>query len=320
MTISCATEGATISYSIDGGTTWTDGSTVTVDKTMTIQAKANKAGMLESEVAQATYNLPGTVATLADVNNLNDNDKFIFTGNVVVTFAKSYQTGSGSNTTTHTLVGLRDVSQNNAQGKGGGVFFDTASDLTAGVVLAPNWYAQANDYEGWMQIKNSKYVTTNGSATVEPFNRTNGEIAPSEYIKLNYVTIANGTVTVNNGKKASYPLFNRFGLEYEDGDYLSLIGVASNYDNEISIYPLELEELPQVATPTITPNGGEFTAAQDVTFSCATEGATILYSLDGVNWTAATTLTVDRSGKVYAKATKANMQDSEVAVATFTIN
>ncbi len=55
LTISCATEGATISYSTDGGQTWTEGNTVNVDKDMTIMAKASRAGYTISETATAAY-------------------------------------------------------------------------------------------------------------------------------------------------------------------------------------------------------------------------------------------------------------------------
>lgn len=53
--INCATEDATISYSTDGGSTWTVGNTVNVDKDMTIMAKAEKDGMTVSTTASATY-------------------------------------------------------------------------------------------------------------------------------------------------------------------------------------------------------------------------------------------------------------------------
>lgn len=53
--INCATEGATISYSTDGGQTWTKGNTVNVDKDMTIMAKAERDGMTVSTTASATY-------------------------------------------------------------------------------------------------------------------------------------------------------------------------------------------------------------------------------------------------------------------------
>jgi hypothetical protein len=55
MTISCATEGATILYSTDGGSTWTAGNTVNVDKDMTIMAKAEKDGYTNSATVTAAY-------------------------------------------------------------------------------------------------------------------------------------------------------------------------------------------------------------------------------------------------------------------------
>ena len=53
--IYCATEGATISYSTDGGQTWKEGNTVNVDKDMTIMAKASKDGYTISETATGYY-------------------------------------------------------------------------------------------------------------------------------------------------------------------------------------------------------------------------------------------------------------------------
>lgn len=55
ITITCATDGATISYSTDGGNTWTPYTgAITVSETTTITAKAEKNGMTASE-ATAEY-------------------------------------------------------------------------------------------------------------------------------------------------------------------------------------------------------------------------------------------------------------------------
>ena len=57
VTISCATSGATIQYSLDNGSNWTNGSTVTFSTvgTYTLKARASKSGMTTSDVASATY-------------------------------------------------------------------------------------------------------------------------------------------------------------------------------------------------------------------------------------------------------------------------
>lgn len=57
VTISCATSGATIEYSLDTGKTWTNGSTVTFSTVgnHTLKARASKSGMTTSDIASATY-------------------------------------------------------------------------------------------------------------------------------------------------------------------------------------------------------------------------------------------------------------------------
>ena len=79
-----------------------------------------------------------------------------------------------------------------------------------------------------------------------------------------------------------------------------------------------------VAAPVFSPNGGSFSAAQNVTISCATSGATIRYTTDGSepNSTSAMyTGQINISGNtiIKAKAFKAGMNDSAVATAAFTI-
>ena len=81
--INCATEDATISYSTDGGQTWTEGNTVNVDKDMTIMAKASKAGYTISETATAAYiiDIPEELPTITPFKGYyqiknNENNKY----------------------------------------------------------------------------------------------------------------------------------------------------------------------------------------------------------------------------------------------------
>ncbi len=87
---------------------------------------------------------------------------------------------------------------------------------------------------------------------------------------------------------------------------------------------LTTQPLPSVATPTITPAGGTFTASASVTLSTATAGATIRYTLDGSDPTAASAaytqaLALSSSATVKARAFMSGMTDSAVAGAAFTI-
>ena len=85
------------------------------------------------------------------------------------------------------------------------------------------------------------------------------------------------------------------------------------------------EQLEQVAAPTFTPAAGEYTAAQSVEIACATDGASIYYTTDGTDPTAASTaytaaIAVGESMTIKAIAVKEGMTDSEIASAAYTIN
>ncbi|MGN0032220.1 MAG: chitobiase/beta-hexosaminidase C-terminal domain-containing protein [Candidatus Limimorpha sp.] len=78
-----------------------------------------------------------------------------------------------------------------------------------------------------------------------------------------------------------------------------------------------------VSTPSITPNGGTFFNTQEVTISCATEGATIYYTLDETEPSEASNLysepfTILTTMTVKAKAFKNGFNESNVASAIFT--
>ena len=83
-------------------------------------------------------------------------------------------------------------------------------------------------------------------------------------------------------------------------------------------------ELAHVATPTIAPVAGTYITAQEVSITCATEGATIYYTTDGTTPTANSEVyeepfTVSTTTTVKAMAVKEEMNDSDVASVTYTI-
>ncbi len=83
--------------------------------------------------------------------------------------------------------------------------------------------------------------------------------------------------------------------------------------------------IPQVATPTFSPAAGTYTAAQSVTISCSTSGATIYYTTDGTTPTTSSSvyssaIAVSSSMTIKAIAVKSGMTNSEVASAAYTIN
>ncbi|MBQ6437728.1 MAG: chitobiase/beta-hexosaminidase C-terminal domain-containing protein [Bacteroidales bacterium] len=87
-------------------------------------------------------------------------------------------------------------------------------------------------------------------------------------------------------------------------------------------YTLTINKL-KVATPTFSPAAGEVAANTAVTISCATEGATIYYTVDGstptTSSTEGTSVTIDAAKTIKAIAVKDSYDDSDVATAAYTI-
>jgi formylglycine-generating enzyme required for sulfatase activity len=79
-----------------------------------------------------------------------------------------------------------------------------------------------------------------------------------------------------------------------------------------------------VATPVITPESGTYTSAQSVTITCATDGATIYYTMDGTDPTSASTMyagaiDVVANATIKAMATKVDLNDSAIATKIYAI-
>ena len=81
----------------------------------------------------------------------------------------------------------------------------------------------------------------------------------------------------------------------------------------------KLDAAKKVATPTASPAAGEVVKGTQITFSCTTEGAKILYATDGKTFSEGTTATVNEDVTFTVKATKAGMTDSNTATFAYTV-
>ena len=81
----------------------------------------------------------------------------------------------------------------------------------------------------------------------------------------------------------------------------------------------KLDAAKKVATPTASPAAGEVVKGTQITFSCTTEGAKILYATDGKTFSEGTTATVNEDVTFTVKATKDGMTDSNTATFAYTV-
>jgi hypothetical protein len=90
-------------------------------------------------------------------------------------------------------------------------------------------------------------------------------------------------------------------------------------------YTVTVTAIPQVATPTFSPEAGTYTSTQSVTISDGTQGATIYYTTDGSTPTTSSTqytsaISVDSSETINAIAAAGGYSNSDVATAAYVIN
>ncbi|MEE4178131.1 MAG: choice-of-anchor D domain-containing protein [Bacteroides sp.] len=109
------------------------------------------------------------------------------------------------------------------------------------------------------------------------------------------------------------------------GDVVIKFINANNSDGQVVIDNISWTAagaVTQVATPSLSPNGGDFYAPIDVSISTLTEGATIYYTTDGTDPDATATLytapfEVSSTTTVKAIGIKEGLDDSNIASATF---
>ncbi len=128
--------------------------------------------------------------------------------------------------------------------------------------------------------------------------------------------------SVNAFGKSTTPAASLYNNNSDGTKYLdsSVENITQNADGTISF---DFVGISNIATPTFSPAGGRYAEAQTVTINCATNGASIYYTLDGSTPSASSTpytsaLTISETKTVKAIAIKDGEQ-SAVATATYTI-
>ena len=332
VTISCATEGATIYYTTDGTMPDTLSSIyyapISITQTTTVKAIAVKEGLSNSSVATATYTIETPLTTMDEI------------------FAKATAAGSTATSVTITFNNwvVTGVAGSNAyvtDGTKGLIIYGSGHGFTVGDHLTGTASCKVQLYQGSSELTNLKTTTTGltvtPGSTAEPVVMTIDQITSGVYtgavITINNVSYDETESVLSDGTNTIKP-FNKLysGMSFTDGENYNVTGLYLQYNATKEIMPrnaddIELVQTPgaQVATPTFTPAAGTYTEAQTVTISCATEGATIYYTTDGATPDTLssiyyTPVSISETTTIKAIATKEGLGNSNIATATYTIN
>jgi LysM repeat protein len=170
------------------------------------------------------------------------------------------------------------------------------------------------------------YVSPAGNAVAIPtFSLADGSYASPQTVTIGDATsgatiyyTTNGTTPTNSSTKYTS------AITVSATETLEAIAVETGYTNSpvaTAAYTFALAVLP---APTFSPAGGAYSAAQSVSISDATSGATIYYTTNGIMSTTLSTkytsaITVSASEALEAIAVETGYTNSTVASATYTI-
>jgi hypothetical protein len=133
-------------------------------------------------------------------------------------------------------------------------------------------------------------------------------------------TTAGQPVTISGNLEGQGTTAQMSGTWIEPDRYCTLRGDA--IINQIATNKPDTNVTDKVATPAISPNGGNFTNSVTVTITTGTAGATIRFTINNTDPSSGTVYTSPivllSSGTVRAIATKDGLQNSEIAQAVFT--
>lgn len=285
-TITCATDGASIYYTLDGSTpsatsTLYSGAISIPAATTTLKAIAVKDGMDASNVAEAVYTFidpaqyqcANIAEWLTKAAADTDND-YTITGTVTI----AYNNKSGNNQYTY----IQDAS-------GALLVFGVNNTLTAGQTLT-GLSGKYKIFNGLPEMINANLTSlTPGTGTAPaPVTMTVGSISDNDlnkYVKLTNVVVDPATKTATQGTE-SIALYSRYdGVTFPtEEDYYDIEGFVGKY-NTIQFYPT-------VFTP-IIPNVSW--SAETAQVSYRTGGSYTLPTLSNPDNTAVTYQSTDTS-------------------------
>ena len=309
VTMTSATEGANIVYTVNNGDEITAASpaSVTIDTDATISAFAQKDG-INSATVTATYTLKPAaqqVEYLEIAADLADDTEFQFIGNAVVTYQYAQYLYIKDETGYGLIYGQTNGGQN--------------PKFAVGTMLTPGWKAKVDIYNNLPEFVSTTDLDSCGITTVTPEIITADQMPDkvNALVQIEHVKKVEGTVaTLIDGTTIN--LYKRFdaALPSFDNADATITGIVTVFNDSYEINFISAEGI--VNAPVITPASCNFEESQVVTIT-AEDGAAIKYSTDEqATWNDySAPITVTETTTVYAKAVK-NGKESIVVSATYT--
>jgi len=308
VTISEATAGATIYYTTNG-TTPTTSSTVysgpiSVGTTETLNAIAVASGYSTSAVGTAAYTitLPAATPTFSPVAGSYTSAQSVTISDATAG-ATIYYTTNGTTPTTSSAV--------------------YSGPISVGSTETLNAIAVASGYSTSV-VGTAAYTITLPAATP-----TFSPVAGS-YTSVQTVTISDATAgatiyyTTNGTTPTTSSTVYSGAISVGSTETLNAIAVASGHSTSATGTSAYTINLSAAATPTFSPVAGTYVAAQSVTISDATAGATIYYTTNGTTPTTSSTvysgpISVGSTETLNAIAVASGYSTSATGTAAYTI-
>ena len=313
VTITDATAGATIYYTLNG-TTPTTASTkytgpITVSTTETIEAIAVLTGDANSPVATATYIIQEpTVAT--PVISPAGGPTSIYTTPQTVTIADATAGATIYYTTDGTVPTTSSPKYTGP--------FTVSTKTTVGAIAAETGYLNSS-------VAGTEYIFQT-NVTPPIFSPAAGTYSAAQSVTITDHTAGatiyyttNGTAPTTASTKYTGP------IAVSSTETIEAIGVASALKNSVvSSATYTIGSGTAAAAPTFSVAAGTYAAAQTVALADATTGATIYYTTNGTTPTTASTkytapITVSATETIEAIAVATGYTNSAVSSAKYTI-
>jgi formylglycine-generating enzyme required for sulfatase activity len=277
--VSCSTAGATIRYTIDGttpsqtnGTIIASGDSVTLTSTTVLAAMAYAAGKTDSPVRMGVYTKADPVGQVAQPTFNPDGGSFSGTVSVQISCATP---GAAIRCTTDGS--LPSVNNGTVIANGDTVTLDHTAQLSAVAYV-----------EGMSDslVKEALFTKTEPLAQVATptFDPDSSSFAGSVAVR---VSCATSGATIRYTTDGSTPS-DSYGTPMSIGDSVTLTSTttfsAVAYKNgmeQSGVKQAVYTRLQEVASPAFGAAGGVYYGSVDVPITCATAGATIMYTTDG---------------------------------------